>query len=131
MTTQKAKNAPVEAKPVIVRLKPGTAAEKSMKFQLPKEKLGSSVEEIVTYALGLGEDDGIKREDLRIAERVKKEMAGKYGISINGEAVDGKKARIRDYLQERASKETKFQYLEAQIIVAARQEGANSLVYRL
>lgn len=118
-------------KPAIIKLRPGTAAEKSMKFQLPKEQAKGSIDQVVNYALGLTEADGLTREYLRIAERVKVEMKEKYGISVNGMALeDSKKANIVDYLQDKKT-EKGLEYLEAEIIVAARQEGAKSLIYRI
>lgn len=109
--------------PVVVKIKPGTAAEKSMRFILPEEMVGKSITSVVGYALGLKEEDGFNREFTRIQERVGTEMSGKYGLSVNGQAVDGK-GQLSSFLIKVHSPSGK-EYLEAEIIVAARQEGAN------
>lgn len=113
---------------VIVKVKPGTAAEKSMKFRLPDNLADGSVDSIIKYAINLREEDGLKREDTRIQERVEIEMQNRYGISVNGQAVDGK-ASISELLKEAATAGG-IRYLEAEIIIASRQEGAG-LEYRL
>ena len=108
--------------PLIVKIKPGTAAEKSMKFRLPASYATRPVEEIVKYALGLKDDDGLKREDIRVQDRVKVEMKDKYGVSVNGTSIKGSE-KIGDYFK--AAKTGKgTDYLEAEIIIASRQEGA-------
>ncbi|RMF56038.1 hypothetical protein D6745_00430, partial [Candidatus Woesearchaeota archaeon] len=84
---------------------------------------------IVAYAMQLGEEDGIRREGLRIQERIGVEMRNKYGISVNGQAVRGEE-KLSDYLRDATSASGR-NYLEAEIIVAARQEGASPLEYSL
>ena len=113
-----------DIKPVLVRVKPGTAAEKSMMFVLPSELglNGLTIDKVVTYALHLREEDGVARDTLRIQERIHVEMKEKYGVIVNGIAIPGP-ANLVQYLQERLSPAGK-QYLEAEIIIAARQEGA-------
>lgn len=109
--------------PVLVRIRPGTAAEKSMRFLLPEDKAEEPVTSIVQYALGLKEEDGLNREFLRIQERIQKEMGKEYGVSINGQAISGNE-KISTFLRKATSTAGK-EYLEAEIIVAARQEGAS------
>lgn len=130
--TQEGKNpeygqagSPEEYKPIIIKIKPGTAAEKSMRFLLPTDYVEDSVDNVVKYALGLQEEDGIKREGLRIQGKIGTEMNDKYGITVNGEAIKGIN-RLSDYLKEAQSTSGK-QYLEAEIIIAAKQEGAGKL----
>ena len=116
---------PEEQKPIIIKIKPGTAAEKSMRFLLPYDQKEDSVDNVVRYALGLQEEDGIKREGLRIQERIGTEMKDKYGITVNGEAIKGTN-KLSDYFKEERSTSGK-QYLEAEIIIAGKQEGAGKL----
>ena len=130
--TQEGKNpgyggagSPGEYKPIIVKIKPGTAAEKSMRFLLPEDAAGDSVDSVIKYALELREEDGIKREGLRIQDKIGIEMKDKYGITVNGEAIKGRYS-LSNYLKEAKSVSGK-QYLEAEIIIAAKQEGAGKL----
>ncbi len=123
---------PEEHKPIIIKIKPGTAAEKSMRFLLPYDQIGDPIDNVVKYALGLQEEDGIKREGLRIQEKIGIEMKDKYGVTINGEAIKGTN-KLSDYIKDAKSVSGK-KYLEAEIIIAAKQEGAvkleNMLGYR-
>ncbi len=98
-----------------------------MRFVLPEEYQGPSVslQTVVQYGLGLKEADGLKREALRIKERIKVEMRGKHGISVNGRSVSPQDY-LKLYLKE-AQSPAGTPYLEANIIVAARQEGAHGL----
>lgn len=116
------KNYHPENFPVVVKIKPGTAAEKSLRILLPEDRKRDSIGSVVEYALRLREEDGINREELRIQERVRTEMSNSYGLSVNGEAVKGRE-QILDFLQERETSAGK-PYLEAEVIVASRQEGA-------
>ncbi|MDO8556370.1 MAG: hypothetical protein Q7R96_04330 [Nanoarchaeota archaeon] len=118
------------AEPVYIKLRPGTSAEKSVRFLLPQEMLDQTVERIIAYGLGLTEKDGLKREELRVQERLRTEMRGQYGIAVNGNAMT-RTSSIAEYLIDDmlpAPHHTK--YRKADIIVAARQEGA-SLDYKL
>ena len=126
---KKTKDVAVEEIPTIVKIKPGTAAEKSIRFKLPNQLVNGSIDSVINHALGLAEEDGITKDELRYIERIKTEMRNKYGILVNNQAVDGK-GKLSQYLRETESPGGR-RYFEAQIIVAARQEGANSLDYRV
>jgi hypothetical protein len=111
--------------PIVVKIRPGTAAEKSMRFVLPSQMRSSSIDQVVQYARGLKEEAGLTRESQRIQERIGIEMGDKYGLSINGQGVNGRES-LADYLQNQTSPGG-ITYEEAEIIVAARQEGAYML----
>ena len=112
--------------PTIVKIKPGSAAEKSLKFKLPESLQGGSIEQIVRYGLGLSEEDGLTRNALRIQENVVKEMKDKYGMTVNGNGVKTNES-IEKYAGNYQTSGTGTRYAEIEIIVAARQEGANGL----
>ena len=118
-----------KGKDIVVFLKPGTAAEKSLKFLLPEEKTGKSVliDSIIKYGLWLKEEDGITRYGLRIQERLRTEMTNKYGISVNGRSVSPDEP-LAEHLKEKTTTAGR-KYLEAQVIVASRQEGAGNIEY--
>lgn len=113
--------------PVIVFLKPGTAAEKAVKFRLPEDSLDRSVKEVLEYGLGLTEEDGVKREGLRVQEKIKLEMHDQYGVSVNGNAVKGTELdeSVTKYLVEETSPQTGRAYKKLEIVVAGRQSGAS------
>ncbi|MBU1198640.1 MAG: hypothetical protein KKF46_01735 [Nanoarchaeota archaeon] len=125
-TGDKGADLPDANKPVIVRVKPGTAAEKSLRFLLPDHMADMSIDKIVSHALELGEEDGFTREQLRYQDKIRIEMKDKYGISVNGQAIKGTE-KITDYLRDATSTAGR-EYLEAEIIVAARQEGAKKSI---
>ena len=119
---------------IVVTLRPGTAADKSIKYIVPAELAARNptVEEIVQFSLKRTAKDGASRDDLRLAERVNTEMAGdaRYGVTINGIGVrDAKKECLSAYLVDAKSPKGK-PYKKADIIVAARQSGATGLEYR-
>jgi len=111
--------------PVLVLLKPGTSAEKALTFKLPKnlDNSETSVDRVIEYGMTLREQDGIKREGLRIQERIRTERTGKYGISVNGKGSYGSEP-LAPYLKTDKTPAGK-DYHKAEIIVAARQEGAS------
>ena len=113
--------------PVIILLKPGAAAEKSLKFPLPAELQGESVgaRSIISYGLGLTQQDGLTRDGLRVRDRIRTEMNGRYGIAVNGTPVN-EEQNIVPYLREEKTTGKKV-YLKGEIIIAARQEGADGL----
>lgn len=108
--------------PIVVKIKPGTAAEKSMKFVLPENMLEQSVRDVITYSKGLGIEEGLKREDSRIQERLGVEMKAEYGISVNGVAIKGDE-KIGDYIKDAATA-AGTKYKQVEIIIASKQQGA-------
>ena len=109
--------------PIVVRLKPGTSAEKALKVILPAGLANQTIDQVIRHVMGLGEENGLKRDDLRIKGRIQDEMGNRPGYSINGKAVLGNE-QLAPYLQEGATARDQTRYLEAEIVVAARQEGA-------
>ncbi len=112
--------------PKIVKIKPGTASEKSIKFVLPEGMENKSIKDVVNYALGLKD---INRNEERIQQRIGVEMKDKYGVAVNGHALEPQTPIGKYFREEKTTAGT--QYLEAEIIVAARQEGARGLEYIL
>ena len=115
----------------IVKIKPGTSAEKSFEIVIPAEQsdiLNKSVEEIVQYGLRMTEDDGLSPKDLRIQDRIKQEMKNQYGFTVNGLSAQ-RREDISKYLRERDSIATGKKYNYAEIIVASRQTGGKGLDY--
>lgn len=101
----------------VVRIKPGTSSEKSVKVILPEELYDASVDKVLGYVMG----EDLKRKDERIAERIKNEMKGQYGMTINASPAKGDEM-IKGYFVQRETPNG-IQYLEAEIIIAAKQEG--------
>ncbi|MBI4143668.1 hypothetical protein HY486_00275 [Candidatus Woesearchaeota archaeon] len=119
-----------DSRPYVLKIKPGTAAEKSMKILVPEELRTANIDRILAYAKGLTQEEGgLKREDVQIQERLATEMAGKYGITADGEAVDGKTTIDTFFKEVDTPNGTKV--MVAEIIVAARQEGAKNIEYCL
>ncbi len=114
-----------EALPVVIKIRPGTAAEKALRVLLPSDRAKDSVGSVVEYALRLQEEDGVTREGTRIQDRIRTEMKDKYGLSVNGQGIKGRESLI-GYLRENQTDASR-KYLEAEIIVASREEGALDL----
>ena len=118
--------------PIVIGLRPGTAAEKSLTFTLPEAVYNDStrVKDVIEYGLRLTEDAGLRREGIRIQERLGTEMRNNYGVSANSMSIDPE-TKLSLVLENKMSPSGK-KYREAQIIVASRQEGAfRDLGYRV
>ena len=109
----------------VVRIKPGTAKEKSIKVILPQDMNGVTIEGVINYVL----KSDLKRKDERIAERVKNEMKGEYGygITVNSNPAQGNE-KIEDYFVNKQT-EGGIDYKELEIVVAAEEDGG--LGYKL
>ncbi len=103
----------------IIEVKPG-AADQALRYRLDPEKnkelLEGTVEDVITYGLGIN----VPRGKQRLQEAIRMEMEKRYGITANGEAVKGSDS-IRKYLTEREMEGQK--YLGVDLIVASEQTG--------
>jgi hypothetical protein len=114
-----------EALPVIVKIKPGTAAEKSLRVLLPADRVRDSIGSVLEYSLRLREEDGVSREGIRIQDRIKTEMKGQYTLTVNSQSIKDRE-QLLGYLKEDLT-EANRRYLGAEIIVASKEEGALGL----
>jgi len=110
--------------PKVIKIKPGSSSEKSVKLILPKTLEDASINEVISYALN---NPDIKRKDIRIADRVRVEMESNYGIIVNENTVKGSE-KISNYFTPKKS-QSGLEYEEAEIIVASEQEGGLRKVY--
>ncbi|MBU0461711.1 MAG: hypothetical protein KJ574_03940 [Nanoarchaeota archaeon] len=110
----------------VIKLKPGSTNEASLKAVLPQDLYDANIDQVIDYVMNKGD---ATRKDERIAERVKHEMGGKYGIIVNeGPAKQSEKATA--HFRE-AETPNGLKYLELEIIVAAEQEaGYLARLYR-
>ncbi|MBI4441023.1 hypothetical protein HY639_02545 [Candidatus Woesearchaeota archaeon] len=100
----------------IVAIRPGSAAEKALRFVLPADKLGQTLLDVIQYGLGLNHP----RAGQRIAETIKNEMAKQYGVTVN-DAAAKPEAPVKDYFTERTIEGQTYQ--GADITVASKQTG--------
>ena len=106
-----------ESTPIIVKVKPGTSSEKAIMFELAPAMAQYSIDQLVQHALSQA-----SRKNERVADRLKTEMAKKYGITANG-----KVAQVADgaatYVSGVKELEDGVKYREIKIIIASQQEG--------
>lgn|SRR3989338_7703971 len=105
----------------LVEVQPGSAAEKPLRFKLPESLSGKSIEDVIKYGTN---DANLPRQGQRIAETIKTEMRGDYGITVNGAGVTGTEL-IDSYFIEQQKEGTN--YLGVSIVVASKQTGGNSM----
>ena len=103
---------------LVVKIKPGSSSEKSIKAILPDSLNSLSVDKVIDYVL---DNSTSSRKDERIAERIKAERTGSYGITANGEPVSGTEG-ITSYFVDKTSPQGTA-YRELELIIAAKQEG--------
>jgi len=101
----------------VIKIKPGTASEKSIKLILPEDKYNTGLNQIIRYALS----EQSNRGDERIADRIRAEMGNAYGITVNSNKVEGSQSIGKLFTKKQTN--SGIDYLEAEIIVAADQEG--------
>jgi hypothetical protein len=109
----------------VVKLKPGSTNEASIKAVLPPELYGANYGQIIDYVL---QKPDMNRKETRITDRVRNEMGNNYGIVANaGPASAGDEAKGAF---KEAETPTGMKYLELEIIVAAEQEAGYLRSYR-
>ena len=102
----------------IVVIKPGISSEKAIKKILPENMYNATVDEIIKYVLN---DGDMKRSEERIAERVKNEMKGTYGVTANEQKVQGND-KIADLFKDETTPGG-MEYKEIEFVVAEDQDG--------
>ena len=105
--------------PRVVRIKPGTANEKSVKVVLPDTLQNGSIDDVIKYAI-TGE---LRRSDQRIAERVRNEMLNEYGMTVNAGPAKGNE-KVADYFVRKTTPGG-IAFDEVEIVIAAKQEGGS------
>lgn len=111
----------------VVLIKPGSAAEKSVKTILPQGLENAPIEKIIEHCLGRGD---LQTSYARIAERIRTEMkGGQYGITVNETTVKGDE-QIGPYFVEESMPDGTA-YKKVEIIIANKQEGGPDLYSRL
>ena len=108
--------APVADLKYIVSIRPGSSARVPLRFRLPAEELGKSVLAIIRYGLDMNH----ARSAQEIADSVRREMRGQYGINVNNRTV--LPADKGKPLFERAVKDG-ITYMSLDTIVASKQTG--------
>jgi hypothetical protein len=106
-----------ESLPRVVKIRPGSASESAVKVVLPSEVADGPLEKVVQYVLGNGE---LTRKDTRIADRLRHEMKGTYGLIVNegpAKPQDNAAAHYREQVSPGGLK-----YKQLDIIIAAEQE---------
>ncbi len=103
--------------PRVVRIKPGTANEKSVKVVLPENLNNASIDDVIKYAI-TGE---LRRSDQRIAERVRNEMLNEYGMTVNANPAKGTE-KIGEYFVRKKTPGG-IEFDEVEVVIAAKQEG--------
>ncbi|HLC55613.1 MAG TPA: hypothetical protein VJJ23_00045 [Candidatus Nanoarchaeia archaeon] len=103
----------------VIKIKPGSSSEKSLKVllsDLPEHMKNATIEQILKYAT-TGE---LSRGNERYAERIRNEMQGAYGMTVNGNPVTGKENLGTYFVRKEAEG---IPYDEVELIIAAKQEG--------
>ena len=108
--------------PRVIKIKPGSSSEKSVKLILPDELADATIDQVIKYAVNEPE---LTRKNARIADRIKVEMREAYGVTVNDEPAKGSQ-KLADYLVAKKS-QSGLNYKEAEIIVAQDQEGGLKL----
>ena len=108
--------APAGAVKYIVAVQAGSAAETPLRVTLPESLLASNVQQTIDYVLGQNHS---KRGE-RMAEAIRAEMNGEYGITANGTAVP-KEAPVLEHFSERTAENVK--YFGIDLIVGSKQTG--------
>ncbi len=108
----------------IVAMKPGSAAEGALRYDVPAEFLQGSLDEIIQYGLGPATK---ARKAEQIAATIKGEMKRGYGLTVNGEARLGKDKSLL-YFTEKTMKGNTYMGLD--LIVASKQTGGAEYYFK-
>ena len=111
-----------ERKDHVVKVIPGSASEKGILIKLPPDGRmdNASIDDVLKFVLSDKETAASEKYG-RLVARVGEEMKKQYGVTVNGETVQGA-AKIGGYFADRNLKDgTGFRQLE--IVVASKQEG--------
>jgi hypothetical protein len=101
----------------VAEIRPGSAAETPLRVIVPSDRIGGSLADIVEYALGQNHP----RTQQRIAETIRSEMRGQYGLNVNASTTVTPKTPARDYFTERTVQGTTYMGLD--LIIASKQTG--------
>ena len=102
----------------VVKVRPGSANHAFIARVVPAEMADKPLTEIVKYVM---DKDDMTQDSIQVAGRVKTEMGGDFGMTVNGTVVKGKEAG-NDYFVQKVSNQG-VKYLEMEVIVASKQEG--------
>ena len=109
-----------ESDKYVVTVRPGSAAETAMRFELSEDELDITIEECIRKGLGLNHE----RRVGRTAERIQAEMKNEYGLTANRKAV-GRNIAVRDFFEMREFENDGqiVKYRGVEIVVASKQIG--------
>ena len=105
----------------IVTIRPGSAAEKPLRFALPGNYLQRNVEDVVQYGI---ENPGNTRAAQDIAATIQREMGKDYGITANDNAVS-KTTGVGGLFTDRTAPDGKTMYKGVDFTVASKQTGGS------
>jgi len=128
-----------EEKKYVITIKPASTAEHAARFELSPEQLGQTIEKIIKYGVY---ERHIPRKQQVPVDRIKEEMTGEYGITLNDTAVKPTDTLAASYFKEETLKNADGtpildannqarMYLGATLIVAAKQKGGLELATSL
>lgn len=121
-TAKAAATTPIELVPemkYIVSIKPGSAAEGALRFEAPLDKLraGVSLNDLIEHGLS---DVNRSRKADQIAQTIRGERKGEYGITVNGNARLGTDQAAQYFARQEVQGKG---YMGLDLIVASKQVG--------
>lgn len=102
----------------VIAIKPASDAGKPVRVPLSGNLESGTVDEVVRHAVT---ERNVPSSDRDLTTRLKEQMKGNYGFTLNGRAVEGTyRIAASDYV-EKTAPDGQTKYLEADLIIAAKE----------